>query len=80
MMKIVVNKRQDSHWKTIREERDRLLEITDKYLIADRLDAEKAEQLVKYRKLLRDLPEQSPATTRLEWPTPPIFVKELQND
>lgn len=75
-----VNKRHEIHWKPIKEERNLLLDITDKYAVVDRLNPEQMQELIAYRQALRDLPSQTEVTTRIVWPTPPSFIKELNND
>lgn len=61
----------------IRHRRDRFLQISDIYVMADRWDAytsEERSQWTLYRQALRDLPEQAGFPFELTWPTPPITI------
>lgn len=80
MTKIKIDKRQPHHWAPVKEDRLRLLEITDKYVVPDRLSKEDYDILTAYRQELRDLTKQNPAATMIVWPTPPSFIKELNVD
>lgn len=76
-MKLTINKRTMAHWMPLREERDRLLGVTDKYMAPDRLQDSQVEDLKAYRQRLRELPQLYQAATTVEWPAPPPFIHEL---
>ena len=68
----------DKYWKIeslemLREERDELLQETDKYIVADFPHAsEEAKQAwLDYRQSLRDLPANTTDPENPVWPTPP---------
>lgn len=76
---MALNKRQPVHWAPVRAERDRRLDITDKYVAPDRGTDEQREQVFAYRKALRDITDQTPNAEQVVWPDAPPFIKELKN-
>lgn len=67
----------------LREERDRLLQESDKYILADfPLSDEKKEEWIQYRQALRDFPENGTNITNDEgaiigfnWPNKPSSIE-----
>ena len=65
-------------WEGIRQMRNALLEITDKYMVSDWLSTRtEAEQqaLIDYRQALRDLPSTTDDMNDLEFPVEPDWVE-----
>lgn len=71
-----LNKRQPHHWEPIRKKRNKILEITDTYMMPDRLTDSQYSELLEYRNKLRNLTEQTQVATLVEWPVKPTFIKE----
>lgn len=65
----------EAEWQSIRDERDRLLEESDAYVLPDRwnlMTPEKQLEWASYRQALRDIPEIYAAEPRaLVWPIKP---------
>ena len=58
-------------WDEVRQIRDTLLQLTDEYMITDRFATfteEQQQELIEYRQTLRDLPENFPDLTTIEFP------------
>lgn len=77
-MTITLNKRQPHHWEPIRAERNRLLDITDKYVVPDRGTQEDRDAVTVYRQALRDITNGVEAASRVVWPEPPYCIVELR--
>lgn len=75
---ISLNKRTDKAWSALREERDRLLRITDAYLLPDRGTERERTEIAEYRAQLRKLPTSAASPALITFPTPPAFIKELK--
>lgn len=60
------------HWGTLRSERDRLLSLSDKYVLPDFPQPEPQRQAwLDYRQALRDLPELTADPESPVWPARP---------
>jgi len=68
---------EDQGWAAVRVDRDALLLESDIYALVDRYDDLSSEQkieLIDYRQDLRDIPQDFPTVSSVEWPTKPNFI------
>lgn len=60
----------------IRNDRDRLLELTDKYMVVDfPIEPSDLEAVKSYRQALRDIPAQPTFPDSVQWPEVPAFLQ-----
>ncbi len=65
---------EEDHWRNLRGWRNTLLSGTDWIFMPDvDISEEKKEEWVAYRKLLRDLPENTEDPTNVTWPIEPTL-------
>jgi len=61
----------NERWRLVREQRDKLLEESDKYALRAQELALDSTELVRYRQALRDIPQAYSDPDRVVWPAEP---------